>query len=237
MQHRAGPARTTSRGSLLLAGALLALAWTCSSSTTEGDVWPELPGSVGGGGPGAGGMGGGGTGGSVASGGGQGGDATGGAGGTGGGTGGGGGVCDDPGPGEPNDTEATALFLGIITDSDGDGGVFSGVLADGNDADWFSYNGVDTFGSEVDPTRDNFTSGQFRLCLFAECVNGSTLDLECIDGSTAATSPGGRPGCCKMGPFSLSTFDCTSSDDDTRVYIRIDQPASTCLAYSVTYHY
>lgn len=219
---------------LLLGVALVALAWAGASCSTEDDVGPTPPGSGGGGGDG-GGTGDGGAGGSAASGGGQGGQGGGGGGGTGGQ--GGGDVCDDIAPGEPNDTEATALFLGQITDDDDDGGLLSGILVDDSDADWFTYDGVDTLGYTVDPTRSNFPSGQLRLCLFAECVNGSAIDIACIDGSTAATSPDGRPGCCKDGPFSLSTFDCVSEDDDTRVYIRVDQPASACLDYSILYHY
>lgn len=179
-------------------------------------------------------MGTGGAGGSGGSGGpgGQGGDATGGGG---GGTGGGGGVCNDPAPGEPNDTEATAFFLGLISDDDDDGGTFNGRIVDAADVDWYTYNGVDTFGYEVDPTRE-FAAGSMRICKFATCVNGSQIAVNCLGTATPATSPSGLPGCCDIKTFSIDV-DCASSDDDTRVYIRIDQPAASCLAYSVNYHY
>ena len=224
-----------SKRTFLLGAGVAALGWTCSSDPASEDAWPELPGEVGGAGPGVGGMGDGGAGGGGGSGG-EGGEGGGGTGG-GGGAGGGGGVCNDPGPGEPNDAEANALFLGIITDDDGDGSTITGTLSDAGDVDWYTYNGVDVLGYTSDPALEMSSSNQFRACLFATCLDGTTLDFTCDGGAVPATSPEGRPGCCKVGSVAFGTFECGSGDEDARVYIRIDQPASSCLGYSFFSHF
>ncbi len=212
---------------LLLSALSAALPWACSSTPDETGEWTELTGVAGGGG----------SGGvppfTTSSGGGQGG-AGGGEGGAGGGEGGAGGACDDTGPGEPNDTEATAVYLGLITDDDDDGGTIQGVLTSAGDVDWYRYDGTDVFPPIVDPTRA-FTD-PVRVCQFAECIAGGVTDVTCNDGSTAATSPAGRSGCCNNHTF-LMEVDCVGDDDDATVYIRVDQPSADCLSYSIDYHY
>jgi hypothetical protein len=215
-----------------------ALFVACSSGTGADEEWPELKGAAGGGGPGGAAAtssessaGGGGAGGAGTGGGGAGGAGTGGS-----GDGGGGAPpCNDPGPGEPNDTEATAMFLGLITDDDSDGSSFAGTLAGPADVDWYTYSGVDTFGYEVDLSR-TFTSGQFRVCQFAQCLTGTT-SLTCPSGTTPQSSPAGRPGCCDNASFIITDIDCAGVDEDTTVFIRIDQPVSACVPYSIVYHY
>lgn len=164
----------------------------------------------------------------------------GGQGGAGGGQGGAGGAggdaCEGTEPGEPNnDAEATATYVGLISDDDDDASSFSGVLADGSDVDWYTYSGVDTLGYTVDPTR-SFSAGQFRVCKFAECINAAPTTVTCNDGSSSATSPAGRKGCCYTSAFSIDV-DCEGEDDDTKIYVRVDQATSACASYTISYHY
>lgn len=226
----------------ILAALPVALLWACGSSDEPQDEWPDLPGSGGAGGAsttssgdttssagGAGGAGGtGGTGGAGGEG------STGGAGGE-GGAGGGGDACEDPAPSEPNETEAMATYLGMITDDDDEGGSFTGTLVDASDVDWFTYDGVDVLGYTVDPSR-SFSAGLFRVCKFVECINGAQTDVTCEGGSTAQTSPEGRSGCCHTSAFSIDV-DCVGEDDDTTVFIRVDQPTAACASYTISYHY
>lgn len=226
-----------------LSGALaLALVNACASSS-ETSLWPELQGDVGGGGTGIGGTGGGdgGSGGDGGTGiGGGGGTGGGGGNGTGGGEGGGGtgggAPCIDTGPGEPNDSEAAASNLGSATDCDGTGGTVSGVLAGTGDVDWYLYRATDEIGCSVDPSRTFSPPGGARLCKFAQCTGGGAADVTCQLGSSPATSPSGRPGCCHTQSFSID-IDCSGVDDDAQIYLRVDRPVNVCTAYSIVFHY
>lgn len=171
----------------------------------------------------------------------QGGDDTGGAGAGGspdggGGSGQGGGlgcpVADD----EPNDTESTAVDLGVITDCDGDGSSFSGVVAGLDDEDWFKYQASDDFGCSVDATRDVMAGQAVRFCKYAQCTDGSEASFSCPGGATAATSPDGRPGCCANAGFSFAP-DCESISDDAIIYMHVRTMMNVCASYSVDYHY
>ncbi len=124
----------------------------------------------------------------------------------------------------------------MITDEDEMGSSFSGVLVSTSDVDWYTYNGVDVFPAEVDPTRSMTSSVPLRVCKFAECIDGGPTDITCDAPSSPATSPAGRPGCCATEPFSTS-ITCSTSDDDAHVYIRVDQPTADCASYTITYHY
>ncbi|MEJ7728413.1 MAG: hypothetical protein WKG00_04280 [Polyangiaceae bacterium] len=228
----------------LASAAAVAIAAACGSGDSVGDDGPrnELPGTgaAGGDGPassspassssassGAGAEGGGpsGTGGAGGS--------VGGEGGAGGGTGGD--TCLDEGPGEPNETEATAFDLGDIEDCDSAGDQVSAVLDGPDDVDWYRYDGDDTFGCSVDPNRGITVNGSVRLCKFVDCVSG-TAEFDCPEGSVTATSPGGHPGCCSNNGFGIDP-NCSGIDDDSTVYIRIDEPTLPCAEYTVTYQY
>jgi hypothetical protein len=166
----------------------------------------------------------------------------GGAGGAGGGVAGSGGSggsdgsgCVDDGPGEPNDTEATAVDVGPLTDCDPSGGLQQGVLAGDTDVDWYAYDATDRLGCSVDPNRAVTVTGFVRLCKFIDCVNG-IASVTCPDGSVAETSPDGHPGCCSNGDMQLDP-GCSGIEDDARVLIRIDQPTEACPSYALTYQY
>jgi hypothetical protein len=211
----------------VLLGALpAALVWACSSSPEAPGGWGELKGEAGGGGPGGAPP--------LTSSSSAGGDAGGDQGGAGGSGGAGGAACIDTGAGEPNDTEASAVYLGMITDEDRMGGAITGVLMNAADVDWYTYNGTDVSAGLVDPERV-FDGNTMRVCKFAECIDGGPTDIICHD-ATSATSPSGRPGCCATQTFWMEV-DCSTSDDDARIYIRVDQPTNDCTSYSITYHY
>ena len=149
-------------------------------------------------------------------------------------------TCTDIGLGEPNQSEGSAWKLkgDPIDDCDGDGGSITGTLAPG-DVDWFYYQGNDAL-CVVDPTRSlSQSQGGARLCKYAECVSG-TLTVDCPSGTTTDTSPEGRSGCCGSSGFDIDVNCAGTIDDDTLIYIRIDQPgggAEVCNDYTLAYHY
>ena len=148
--------------------------------------------------------------------------------------------CGDTGP-EPNETEQTAIDLGGIGDCDGDGESFSGMI-DGNfDVDWYKFHGSDaSMFCSVDPSRTLTSSAPVRLCKFIQCDNAESNNFDCPGGTTAASSPDGRPGCCSSGNinFDLVCGGSQFNDDNAVVFIRIDNPdESMCPTYTVDYHY
>lgn len=147
--------------------------------------------------------------------------------------------CADPGT-EPNENEATATDLGTIGDCDNMGASVSGVLHSAFDVDWFKFHGVDgsSFCS-TDPSR-HITNTSVRMCKFIQCDGSEANNFSCPSGTTSATSPDGRPGCCAMGDisFSLTCGSSTLNADNAMVFIRVDNPnAVSCPAYQIDYHY
>ncbi len=149
-------------------------------------------------------------------------------------------VCNDSGPGEPNDTIGQAYNLGEISDSDGDGSQVAGTMASSTDVDWYRYHGIDLTGNVVDPTRQILSAG-VRICKYIQCDNGEANDFSCPSGTTPDTASG-HPGCCWMStsPVTLDlTCGSTSLDsDNATVFIRVDNPGALfCQAYTMQYHY
>ncbi len=156
---------------------------------------------------------------------------------------GGGSDCLDLGLGESNQSEDTAFKLKAeaISDWDGAGDSISGTIAGGADIDWFYYEGNDQIGYVVDPSRQVSTDfGGLRLCVFFQCLNGSTT-FTCPPSTTPATSPHNRDGCCATTGFVVEDLDCTGSwDEHAYVYMRVDDPKGvpdTCADYVLSYHY
>ena len=139
---------------------------------------------------------------------------------------------------EPNDVEADAVDLGEITDGDGKGSTFPGVLAGKADVDWFKYSGKDTALHTTEPTRDVVFTKSARFCKFLECVNGGVAQTEvsCPPGTDFAMSPDLRPGCCSGQGFELKDYNCPGTDDSVHVYMRFDKPLfDECVPYTVAY--
>lgn len=149
-------------------------------------------------------------------------------------------MCNDDGPGEPNDSEATAVDLGTIDDCNGSGSTVTGLLFGVADVDWYKYQGVDTFGigCSVDPKRTVTSSDPLTLCKYFQCPdNDETFD--CPSGTSPATSPDGRPGCCGDGGFTVG-LTCGSSSlnsDDALVYIKLETAVNDCVNYSLSFEY
>lgn len=140
---------------------------------------------------------------------------------------------------ESNETEATATILDPIQDCDSNGSTIEGVLEDEDDVDWYRYDGTDVFPCIVDPSRDLVANGSLRLCKFIEC-EGFLDYLTCPDTTTEETSAAGRPGCCSSTGFSLANnedFVCIDADDSAAVYFRLDQAGSSCVDYTLDYHF
>ena len=137
---------------------------------------------------------------------------------------------------ESNDTESEATALGTIDECDSQTLTAAGVLA-GDDTDWFSYDGDDTFAvCTIDPGRTINADGQVRVCKFIDC---DTPDFVCPAGASDATSPDGLPGCCAQGSLTFSMgCDGTILDDSATVYIRVDKPSGfDCVTYSMVVHF
>ena len=148
--------------------------------------------------------------------------------------------CNDLGPGEPNDTESTAHDLGTIGDCDDEGGSVSGLLDGPTDPDWYKYYGTDASSlCTTDPNRSVTSSHPIRVCKFIQCDDNEANDFECPSGTSSATSPDGRPGCCAASSidFSLTCGSSSLNADNAMVYVRIDTQENACVTYTLTYAY
>ena len=141
--------------------------------------------------------------------------------------------------GEPNDTESTAVNLGTQSDCNDPESVV-GILQGVADEDWFKYAGVDEFGfgCTVNPVRTVTASDPVRFCKYIQCVD-EDADFDCPSGTTGATSPDGRPGCCGTQGFQID-FICGSSslnDDSATVYMSISTTVNQCVTYTIGYDF
>ena len=142
--------------------------------------------------------------------------------------------CEDPGP-EPNELQALAHDFGTIGDSDSAGGFVCGSVSGADDVDWYTFEGDDTIFGAVDPTRVIDGKGTSRLCVYAECLKGTT-SVSCAGGTTPDTAPGGQKGCCGSGEVKPK-LECSGLDDAANVWIRVDQPEPACFPYELAYHF
>ncbi len=174
--------------------------------------------------------------------------ATGGRGGNGGnGMGGAGGMgaCTDQGPGEANETMATATLL--AGGSDCPVLTVAGTLDGPNDVDWYKYVQTDDeLGCSVNPTRkwSQQAGNTMRVCKYLACADNeqqSPDTVDCNNGSTSDTQ-GGLDGCCGTTDFDIGVglFTTSCTDDLLTVYLRIDEPgapADTCNGYNMNYEF
>jgi hypothetical protein len=150
--------------------------------------------------------------------------------------------CSDPVAYEPNESEGASEVFSPTDDCDENGGTATGVINGTSDADWCGYSAVDTGGCVANPYALVTATAPVRACLFIECTLGNTV-IDCPSGTTAATSPNGRSGCCATGAapeieFGLFDLDCDDdNDEDVAIYIRIDEQAAACASYTLDYNY
>jgi hypothetical protein len=162
-----------------------------------------------------------------------------------GGSGGAGNTCSDQGPGEPNDTEATATQLASLNDCDSQAKSVAGTLDGSADVDWYFWvQSEDDSLCVLDPSRDfsQSSGGNLRMCKFVECQDaGATISVSCPGNTTPAMSTMGRAGCCATVGFEidLGITGCSGSLDDlVNVYMRIDEAAAAadnCNNYNVNF--
>jgi hypothetical protein len=147
--------------------------------------------------------------------------------------------CGEGPSSEPNDTEATARDLGTIGDCDSEGEQISGVLTGFADVDWYKYLGSDKSAfCSVSPARSLVASHPVRLCKFVQCLDGQAPSFSCPSGTSSATSPDGRAGCCGSAGFDFGA-SCGSflGSDDLRVYLRVTTEEQACVEYTIDYHF
>jgi hypothetical protein len=145
-------------------------------------------------------------------------------------------ACEDEGPGEPNATEEAAHDLGALVEGDAGVARLCGVLP-GADVDWYTYlarTALDAAGRAL------VSESTIEVCKYLECTSGTT-EVACPVGTTPATSPGGRAGCCDSGGFELADGDpCPEMDvDEVTVWVRVRSPgasASACAGYELELH-
>jgi hypothetical protein len=150
-------------------------------------------------------------------------------------------MCPDPGP-EPNDDEAGAFVLGAQECNAG-AAKFSSVLDPETDVDWYGFSaefpGMGCLAGDGNPllSIDLETAGTLRLCVYADCLMGTTTVLCPVD-AAADSTPGGVSGCCAAASLKLE-YNCEGTpDEDARVLVRLDQaPPGACVADAFTYSF
>jgi hypothetical protein len=145
-----------------------------------------------------------------------------------------------------NDVEAAATELSAQPIDDcADQASTNGVIHGGDDVDWYHYVGEDGNCIANPYQLLEQTSATARLCVFFECVDpNASTQFPCPEGTTEATSPEGRAGCCAAGSgadFTVTGLNCTGSiDESVHVLVRVDDPAGdaeTCTAYLLRYNF
>lgn len=138
---------------------------------------------------------------------------------------------------DPHADEATATVLGNVgCDSVIDLGLI-GTL-DGPETDWYRY-----FGNEglvlcgEQPEATVVAAIATEVCVYMECLEGSASGVSCAAGSSPATSPDGRPGCCGQDQAHINDFDCGGflTPKNADVWISIASAENGCVDYELAY--
>lgn len=153
------------------------------------------------------------------------------------------GICVAPPACEPIDTdphgdEASAISLDPLDCGMGGDLGLVGTVA-GPETDWYSFVGNEAFGCPEQPGAAVVAADPLEVCVFLECTNGGDVDpLDCAAGSTDATSPDGRPGCCGDGAAMVEGYDCTGfGGKDVDVWISVGSDQQICADYELSYGY
>lgn len=151
-------------------------------------------------------------------------------------------MCNDFGP-EPNENEGSAVDLGE-QHCKASPQKFYGVLDGDSDIDWFRFHGDFSGGgcgaTNPDPTAKITVTvaSPLEVCMYADCDADGDTNFSCPGGTSGATSPDGRKGCC--GPGSMQyKVDCEISPNESAVvFVRLSgAEADACLQYEVEYSY
>lgn len=140
-------------------------------------------------------------------------------------------ACEDSGF-EPNNNENTAYRVSDI----GCPATFTrvpGTLTVG-DVDWFYF----------EWTRTGFCDGHrvsvdidvpAEVCVYADCLDGTTATIDCSLPAAAALSPMGWAGCCGSGSTVEFNHDCGGLDNDILVRVSVTSDMAVCSDYAVSY--
>jgi hypothetical protein len=138
---------------------------------------------------------------------------------------------------DPGATEGTATMLADTSDAQNSPIVVNGVLNGSGDVDYYSVKMADTAFHDINDDFENKGVGT-EMCVFMQCVTGSTNFKGCNAG-TQATSESGEPGCCATGVGSaIPAWSCggfTQFDGSAQFHIRVRQTANECLPYAFSY--
>lgn len=138
---------------------------------------------------------------------------------------------------EPHGDEATATMLGNVgCDSVVDLGVI-GTL-DGPETDWYRY-----FANEglvlctERPEATVVAAIDVEVCAYIECLEGNASGVSCAGGSSAATSPENRPGCCGQDQARIDDFECGGflTPKNVNVWVSIGTSEQACVDYELSY--
>ena len=138
---------------------------------------------------------------------------------------------------EPHADEDTATVLGNLgCDGIVDLGLF-GTL-DGPETDWYRF-----FATEVvvlcteQPEATVTAAIDTEVCVYIACLEGSASNVACAGDSSAATSPGGRPGCCGQGHARIDDYECGGflTPKNVDVWISIASAEDACEDYELSY--
>lgn len=141
---------------------------------------------------------------------------------------------------EPNDTVATAAYLGVVDDDDSfpSIGIAPRLYPASDDTDVFSYEINDVPFGAFDP-RANLTlnGGEDYEMSFSYACTAGTTSFTCAAPSVACTLPGSAvAACCRSGSGSIqfASIDCIGSTDDSglaTVAVTRESGAATCTTY------
>lgn len=145
-------------------------------------------------------------------------------------------ACEDETNTEANESQPAAHDLGNINDNDASGKFLCPVLDGAADVDWFTFTGDDVFPYVVDPNRIVTSDFNARICVYLECLSGTT-SVSCDADDVADIAPLGQKGCCGMGSVSPG-INCTGLDDAADVWIKVENvDMLACVPYQLQYHY
>jgi hypothetical protein len=131
-----------------------------------------------------------------------------------------------------DETEATAVPLPDTTDCDEDHQAFAGLLNGADDIDFFVIRLTDDATCTLDPEVTISGQPDVGVCVYVQCLGGTTDLAPCSGSSTPDTSPQGRPGCCTTESSLPFSYTCTgSSVDDADFWIRVGTSAPGCATY------
>jgi hypothetical protein len=151
------------------------------------------------------------------------------------------GTCVAPPACDPLDTDAHAdeASAYVLEGIDCGNGIDLGVAATlfGPETDWYTYPGGEVFMCPERPAAQVATDVVADVCVYLECTSGGdVVNLVCADGSTDATSPDQRLGCCGQDGAGVAGYDCSGfGGKDVDVWISVGTAEETCSDYAMSY--